>query len=70
MIGAKSVGDVFENVPDLLSGHDEFVDGVVERQNGQDILGGDVASLNVRSENMTVSCAFLQSSKKEFSNFS
>ena len=47
LVRTKIAGYVLQDRSDLLAGHDELVHGVVERQDGQDILPCDVAGLNV-----------------------
>jgi hypothetical protein len=43
----KAIGDIFQNVPNLLTGHDELVHRVVKRQDGQHVLPRYVADLDV-----------------------
>ena len=47
LVRTKIAGDLLQDRSDLLAGHDELVNGVVERQDGQDILPCDVAGLDV-----------------------
>ncbi len=48
LIRAKISSKIFENIPDCFSLHDESVDDVVERKNGQNVFACDVADAERR----------------------